>query len=290
MDQCKWCGVAEQMFSGSLGRSLVSFSVFLVFFFFFSRYFFLFFLVSIHQLYLGRVGDAVEPGDEAPGSPSLMGEPDLWSPSLLRIWLRSAGSWRRRALMNQLLICSCQYIQTPIKLVSGFNTYLADRQPRPRHEDLLVFLGRIRMVQMIVEPGAQNVRHRLGQISSSSLAARVQRFADDAKRRCWQGVAVSHGRVLGLAGVRGRRIWMCTVALGLIVTVTVTRVIHGRRRSSSTAGASRIRSSRAKPVVFHTGTSAIHRLGAGARRCVVPAHRMVEMSPRGGRLEISQRR
>jgi hypothetical protein len=234
-------------------------------------------------------------------SPSLMGEPDLWSPSLLRIWLRSAGSWRRRALMNQLLICFMSVHNPPQSNFFYSKTYLADRQPRPRHEDLLVFLGRIRMVEMIVEPGAQNVRHGLGQISSSSLAARVQRFADDAKRRRGQGVAVSHGRVLGLAGVRGGWIGMSTaVALGVIgigivvwnVTVTVTRVVHGRRRSSiatTTAAASRIRCSRAKPVVFHTGTSAIHRLGAGARCWVVTAHRTVEMSPWGARLEISER-
>lgn len=105
----------------------------------------------------------------------------------LRIWFRSAGSCRLRALINQLLICIKKLKKTISKLTmpncqsSVTKSHLTNWKSCPRHKHLLILFTGIRVIKMLMEPSPQNIRNRLRQIPPSPLRLRINGVSHDSE-------------------------------------------------------------------------------------------------------------
>ena len=85
--------------------------------------------------------------------------------------LAEFGSLRRRALMNQLLTWRPQPIhRSAVSIKRNAETHLVYIQASLLHQQLLFIFSRVRMVQVIVEPTAKQVRDVFGQVPASPLS------------------------------------------------------------------------------------------------------------------------
>lgn len=66
-----------------------------------------------------------------------------------------------------------------------FAAHLTDRESSPRHEYLFIFFTGIRMVEVVMKPGTENVSYRFRQVSPSPPASRIRCIPrhSDVRRR-----------------------------------------------------------------------------------------------------------
>lgn len=122
--------------------------------------------------------------------------------------------------------------------IEDARAHLTNGQAGPSHKHLLIFLAGIRMIQMLVEPSAQDIRYRLGEIAPPAFALGIDRVAHDPKVRL---LVMGHHRRRNLLRItRVRHCWVPIRRLGMHhrrVRLRIAPVCQGARYGAGVTGA-----------------------------------------------------